>query len=92
MATQGPIADKKYVPTTPYATHGVFTTEIHSGHKTGQMVGAPSLMTTTYGSGRVLISPPHPEETQPQASAHVWLSDIAHAHYLCHAGVTTLAP
>ena len=53
----------------PPPSAATFTTEIHSGHTqytTGQMVGAPALMMTTYGQGRVLISPPHPEETAPR--------------------------
>jgi len=30
------------------------------------MAGTPAVMLATYGKGRVLVSPPHPEETQPR--------------------------
>jgi hypothetical protein len=59
-----------------------FTSELHSGHPqftTGQMLGAPGLVWATYGGaagGRVLVSPPHPEETVPR------LDDVIEAYVL----------
>ena len=81
---QGPIMDKTY-KTTGFESLATFETEIHSGHTkytTGQMVGAPALLRTTYGAGagRVLISPPHPEETIPR------LDDVVQAYVLWAAG------
>ena len=40
------------------------------------MVDTPSLLHTTYGAGRVLISSPHPEETIPR------LDDLVEAYVL----------
>ena len=76
---QGPIMSKLYKGT--YTAGATFETEIHTGHPqytTGQMVGAPALLWTTYGAGagRVLISPPHPEETVPR------FDDVCEAYIL----------
>ena len=76
---QGPIMSSLY--TGKYTAGATFETEIHSGHTaytTGQMVGTPALMWTTYGAnaGRVLISPPHPEETVPR------FDDVCEAYIL----------
>ena len=76
---QGPIMSKLYKGS--YTRGATFETEIHSGHTqytTGQMVGAPALLWTVYGAnaGRVLISPPHPEETVPR------LDDVCEAYIL----------
>ncbi len=63
---QGPVQAREYKGT--YDTLALFTTEIHSKHTaltTGQQVGTPAILTTTYGAGRVLVSSPHPEETSP---------------------------
>jgi hypothetical protein len=65
---QGPIASRLY-PSTGFAAWANFTSEIAINHPqwtTGEMLGAPALMTTTYGQGRVLVSPPHPEQTAPR--------------------------
>ena len=77
---QGPIADRSY-PTTGFSSGATFTSEINSGHPqftTGQMVGTTALAFTTFGpnGGRVLISPPHPEETIPR------LNDVIAAYVL----------
>jgi glutamine amidotransferase-like uncharacterized protein len=80
---QGPIADRGYKGS--YSSGATFTSEIHSGYPqftTGQMVGTTALAWSTYGSGkgRVLISPPHPEETQPR------LDDVVKAYVLWAGG------
>jgi hypothetical protein len=81
---QGPILDKKnYVQRVE--SLATFETEINSGHTpytTGQMVGAPALFHATFGAGkgRVLISPPHPEETVPR------LDDIVEGYILWAGG------
>jgi hypothetical protein len=74
---QGPILDRAYAGN--YSAGALFMTEIHSKHPeltTGQMVGTPAMFKTTYGAGRVLISPPHPEETMPR------LDDVLRAYTL----------
>lgn len=53
-------------------------TEIHALR--GQMVGAPALLLATHRSGRVLLSPPHPEETVPR------LDDVVEAYVLYASG------
>jgi hypothetical protein len=66
---QGPIADRAYAGNAGLAVGATFTSEIASGHPAytkGQMLGAPALLMSSHGAGRVLISPPHPEETTPQ--------------------------
>lgn len=66
---QGPIADRAYLVSGNYTAGAYFLTEIASKHPEqtkGQMAGTPAVMLTTYGKGRVLVSPPHPEETQPR--------------------------
>ena len=76
---QGPILDRQYKQ--GVQALATFHTEISSGstqYTKGQMVGTPALFHTTYGAGkgRVLISPPHPEETQPR------LDDIVESYIL----------
>jgi glutamine amidotransferase-like uncharacterized protein len=78
---QGPIQDKSYPG--KFVAGASYTTEISSGHTQytkGQMVGTPSLVTTMYGKGRVLLSSPHPEETIPR------LDDVVEAYTLWAAG------
>jgi len=75
---QGPIVDPRY-KNSGFTVGSSFTTEIHSLHPaqtTGQMLGAPALMMSTFGQGRVLLSPPHPEETVPR------MDDIIEAYTL----------
>ena len=75
---QGPIVDKSY-NNNGFTVGSSFTTEIHSLHPaetTGQMLGAPALMMSTFGQGRVLLSPPHPEETIPR------MDDVIEAYTL----------
>jgi putative intracellular protease/amidase len=76
---QGPIADRNYPQ--GFTSGATFTSEIHLNHATfttGQMVGTTGLAFSTYGAGkgRVLISPPHPEETVPR------LNDVIAAYVL----------
>jgi hypothetical protein len=74
---QGPIQSRLYKG--KFDTLATFTSEIdylHPQWTTGEMVNTPALLTTTYGSGRVLISSPHPEETIPR------LDDIVEAYLL----------
>ena len=76
---QGPIADRLYPQS--FSSGATFTSEIHSSHTsvtTGQMVGTTGLAFSTYGAGqgRVLVSPPHPEETIPR------LDDVIAAYVL----------
>jgi len=63
----GPVVD-------PPADSGNFTalsyyrTETHTRHPnktTGQQINTPAMFTSLYGTGRVLISGPHPELTTP---------------------------
>jgi hypothetical protein len=80
---QGPIMARNYDG--KYTSLATFNTEIHSGHTaytTGQMVGTPALLYGSYGagSGRVLISPPHPEETVPR------LDDVVESYVLWAGG------
>ena len=76
---QGPIASKMYAGNAGLSSGATFVTEIHSGHPEqtkGQMAGSPALLWATYGAGqgRVLVSPPHPEETLPR------LDDVVEAY------------
>ena len=64
---QGPIADRSHAGN--FTRGARFSTEIATNHPaatTGQMVGAPAVLFGEYGGGRVLLSPPHPEETTPR--------------------------
>ena len=74
---QGPIQSRLYQGR--FDTFATYTSEIdylHPQWTTGEMVNTPALLTTSYGSGRVLISSPHPEETIPR------LDDIVEAYVL----------
>lgn len=65
---QGPIQSRLYSPVRPWSALAHYTTEIHSLHPewtTGEMTGTPSILTDSYGQGRVLISSPHPEQSSP---------------------------
>ena len=64
---QGPIADRAHAGN--FSRGATFATEIASNlpqYTTGQMLGAPAVLFSTHGAGRVLVSPPHPEETTPR--------------------------
>ena len=79
---QGPIVDPHYA-NSGFDVGATFETEIHALHTkftTGQMVGAPALLLASHGSGRVLLSPPHPEETVPR------LDDVVEAYVLWASG------
>ena len=79
---QGPIQSREY-PSTGYTVDATFKTEIALNHPQwtrGEMVETPSLLHTTYGKGRVLVSAPHPEETVPR------LDDIIEAYVLWASG------
>lgn len=65
---QGPIQSRLY-PWTGFTSLAMFTSEVaylHPEWTTGQMVNTPAVLTSVYhGAGRVLISAPHPEQTEP---------------------------
>jgi len=64
---QGPIHDRNY-HSSGFTTLATFRSEIaliHPDLTTGQMVGTPAMITSTYGQGRVLLSTPHPEIAPP---------------------------
>ena len=75
---QGPIFAASYGPGN-FTAGAFFLSEIADKHPeftTKQMVGTPALIWGTFGAGRVLISPPHPEETVPR------LDDVVLAYTL----------
>ena len=53
---------------TGFEVLATYRSEIHSGWPawtTGQMVDTPAIVTSSFGGGRVLLSSPHPEMTNP---------------------------
>ena len=66
LYANGPILERETRPNaTPYEALAVFRTELaRNGTPKGIMIDAPAIASATYGKGRVLISSPHPEQTE----------------------------